>query len=59
MDKAALVVSAAMFAFSVWMFSETGDWVAMVFMLMSAGYGVLFIRRGRNRSNDSADGSGE
>ena len=59
MDKAALMASAVMFAFSAWMFNETGDWVALVFMIMSAGYGVLFIRRGRNRSDDTADGSGE
>ena len=58
-DKAALIVSAVMFAFSAWMFSQTADWVALVFMIMSAGYGVLFIRRGRNRSDDTADGSGE
>ena len=58
-DKVALVVSAVMFAFSAWMFSQTGDWVALVFMVMSAGYGVLFMRRGRNRSHDPADGSGE
>lgn len=59
MDKAALVASAVMFAFSAWMFSETGDWVALVFMVMSAGYGVLFIRRARNLRNDTADDSGE
>ena len=58
-DKVALVVSAVMFAFSAWMFSQTGDWVALVFMVMSAGYGVLFMRRGRNRRHDPADGSGE
>jgi hypothetical protein len=43
-----------MFAFSAWIFSQTGDWVALVFMGMSAGYGLLFgsglVERWSNRS---------
>jgi len=35
-------LSAAMFAFSAWIYTQTGDWVALLFMALSAGYGVLF-----------------
>lgn len=38
----ALAVSAAMFAFSSWMYVQTGDWVAAVFALGSLGYGLFF-----------------
>ncbi len=38
----AVALSAGMFAFSTWIYTQTGDWVALVFMLVSAGYGVLF-----------------
>lgn len=39
----ALLLSAAMFAFSGWMYIQTGDWVAAVFAVGSLGYGVFFI----------------
>lgn len=35
-------LSAGMFAFSAWIYTQTGDWVALLFMTLSAGYGVLF-----------------
>lgn len=31
-----------MFAFSVWMFQQTGDWVAAVFAAGSLAYGMFF-----------------
>ncbi len=37
-----VVGTAVMFAFSVWMFQQTGDWVAAVFVLGSLAYGVFF-----------------
>jgi len=47
----ALVVAIAMFCFSLWTYSRTGDWVAMVFVLGSAAYGVFFFTSstGENR----------
>ena len=47
-----------MFAFSGWMYSQTGDWVALVFMIGSGGYGLLFASGkvangfGRNSSDE-------
>lgn len=38
----ALVAAIAMLVFSLYMYSVTGDWVAMVFALGSIGYIVLF-----------------
>ena len=38
----AVGLSAGMFAFSTWVYTQTGDWVALLFMVLSAGYGVLF-----------------
>lgn len=38
----ALGLSAGMFAFSTWVFWQTGDWVALLFMVVSVGYGALF-----------------
>ena len=38
----AVGLSAGMFAFSTWIYTQTGDWVALLFMVLSAGYGVLF-----------------
>ena len=37
-----VVGTAVMFAFSVWMFQQTGDWVAAVFVVGSLAYGVFF-----------------
>ncbi|MDG1829327.1 MAG: hypothetical protein P8H66_08890 [Luminiphilus sp.] len=37
-----MIISAVMFAFSGWMYSQTGDWVALVFMVGSGAYGLLF-----------------
>lgn len=38
----AVGLSAGMFAFSTWIYTQNGDWVALLFMLVSAGYGVMF-----------------
>jgi hypothetical protein len=38
----ALIVAIAMFVFSLWMYSLTGDWVAIVFALGSAAYASYF-----------------
>lgn len=38
-----LLLTAAMFAFSTYMFLATGDWVAAVFALGSLGYGIFFL----------------
>lgn len=38
----AIGLSAGMFAFSAWVYVQTSDWVAMLFMVVSAGYGLLF-----------------
>jgi hypothetical protein len=38
----ALLLAAAMFAFSTWIFMQTGDWVAVIFALGSVGYAVYF-----------------
>ena len=47
----ALVAAIAMFCFSLWTYSRTGDWVAIVFALGSAAYGVFFFTSssGENR----------
>ena len=37
-----LVATAAMFAFSAWMYQQTGDWVAAVFAVGSLAYGLFF-----------------
>ncbi len=37
-----LIVAAAMFVFSCWMYLQTGDWVAAVFALGSVGYALFF-----------------
>ncbi|MEP4148101.1 MAG: hypothetical protein ABJL54_12830 [Halioglobus sp.] len=40
-----LVATAVMFAFSTWMFQQTGDWVAAVFAVGSLAYGVFFFQQ--------------
>ena len=40
------VVAAVMFAFSAWIFQQTGDWLAAVFAAGSLGYGLFFISQG-------------
>ena len=40
-----LVATAAMFAFSTWMYLQTGDWVAAVFALGSLAYGAFFFNQ--------------
>jgi hypothetical protein len=45
----ALVIAAAMFAFSTWMYMRTGDWVALVFALGSVAYGVFFFSTGTGK----------
>ena len=39
----ALAITAAMFAFSSWVYLQTGDWVAVVFAVASLGYGLFFL----------------
>ena len=41
-----LVATAAMFAFSTWMYMQTGDWVAAVFAVGSLAYGLFFFSQG-------------
>jgi hypothetical protein len=43
MKLVAIFLSAGMFAFSAWMYLETGDWVAMIFALGSLAYGGYFV----------------
>ena len=31
-----------MFAFSAWIYIQTNDWVAVIFMIVSLAYGALF-----------------
>ncbi len=40
-----LLLTAAMFAFSSYMFLQNGDWVAAVFAAGSLGYGLFFLTR--------------
>jgi len=37
-----LIVAATMGAFSTYIFLQTGDWVAAVFIVGSMAYGILF-----------------
>lgn len=43
---AGLVLTGAMFMFSAYMYSSSGDWVAGVFALGSLAYGVFFWHQG-------------
>ena len=47
----ALIVAIGMFVFSLWMYSRTGDWVAIVFAIGSAAYATYFFTsvRGGNK----------
>ena len=45
-----LLLTAAMFAFSSYVFINTGDWVAAVFALGSLGYGLFFLSTARGSS---------
>ena len=45
-----LALTAAMFAFSSWVFLQTGDWVAAVFAAGSLAYGLFFLTRGGAKS---------
>ena len=45
----ALLVAIAMFVFSLWMYSRTGDWVAIVFAIGSAAYGTYFFNSVRKQ----------
>lgn len=42
-----LVLAVAMFVFSLWMYSRSGDWVAIVFAVGSAAYATYFFTRAR------------
>ncbi len=55
MSNFAVLLSAGMFVFSAWMFVQTSDWVALVFMVMSVGYGALFLARRRSGPDGSGD----
>lgn len=44
----ALIVAVAMFVFSIWMYSRTGDWVAIVFAIGSAAYATYFFTSARD-----------
>lgn len=46
----ALAAALAMFVFSLWVYSRTGDWVAIVFTLGSAAYAIYFFSSFRGRS---------
>ena len=39
----ALAITAAMLAFSSWVYIRTGDWVAAVFAIASLAYGLFFL----------------
>jgi hypothetical protein len=43
---AGLVAAVAMFVFSLWMYSRTGDWVAAVFAVGSVAYVLFFFGAG-------------
>jgi hypothetical protein len=38
----ALLAAISMFCFSLWTYSRTGDWVAIVFAIGSAAYATYF-----------------
>jgi hypothetical protein len=38
-----MILSSVMFAFSAYMYTLTGDWVAAVFALGSVGYGLFLL----------------
>lgn len=40
-----LCLTALMFAFSTWVYLNSGDWVAAVFAVASAAYAVFFLTR--------------
>lgn len=46
-----LSLTAAMFAFSTYVFLNTGDWVAAVFALGSLGYGFFFLFTARGKDS--------
>ncbi len=48
-----LVLTAAMFAFSCFMFLNTGDWVAAVFAIGSLAYGIFFLTTSASRGGSS------
>lgn len=43
-----LVLTASMFVFSTWMYTQTGDWVAAVFAVGSLAYGLFFVGTARS-----------
>ena len=40
-----LSLTALMFAFSTWVYLNSGDWVAAVFAVASAAYAIFFLTR--------------
>ena len=45
-----LIAAIAMLLFSAWMYLQTGDWVALIFILGSLGYIVLFLTTSTGRT---------
>lgn len=45
-----LVLTLLMFVFSIWMYLQTSDWVALVFAGGSFGYAVFFMAAKRRQS---------
>ncbi|GAB3314141.1 hypothetical protein [Haliea atlantica] len=43
--KVGMVLATVMLVFSAWMYLQTGDWVALIFVAGSLGYGVFFLSR--------------
>lgn len=43
-----MLLTAAMLAFSAWIYLQTGDWVALVFAAGSLAYGLFFMSRQRD-----------
>ena len=43
-----LAIASAMFLFSAYVYTSSGDWVAAVFALGSLGYGVFFLSTAKN-----------
>lgn len=41
--KIGMVLATVMLVFSGWMYLQTGDWVALLFIAGSLGYGVFFL----------------
>ena len=47
----ALVITLVMFVFSIWVYNNTGDWVAIVFAVGSIAYAIFFFSRLSDRDS--------